>query len=182
VLRDRHPVGGEEHRQRLDLLGCGGLAVVERVGREEVLVGEEVDVGVVAGADHAGGAQPGQRDLLAGPLPVGEGDAVQLAADVVEGGEQEPLAGAADAAERDPLRRLEQHRERPVAAQQVVEGDGEQRPLAVGRAAHRPVGAQRDERLLLPDAAQLRVERDVDLDQAAVEPEEGLRLKERGRP
>ena len=117
--------------------------------------------------------RPGSGDLLAGPLALGRGQAVQAAADVVQGRQQQVVAGGAHAVEGHALCGREQHGEVPVAGQERVQADREQRVLGEGAAAGFPVGAQGQQQVLLEDALQVGVVGDVQLHHPAVEDQVG---------
>ncbi len=145
LLDDVHAGRVEEGRHRLELLGRPARHEVERGRRQEVLVGDVELRGVRGGAGDVDGADAGQGDLLARPLVAGRREPPETGADVVERGDQHAVAGRRHGAERHPLGRLEQGGESGATLQEIVEVDGQQRALRVGRSADGPVGAQREE-------------------------------------
>ena len=169
-LLGRHPLRVEECRHRLDLdRRRASFGEPEGLRRREVLVREEEGLRLVARGRQVRGAEPGRRDL--GPRPcaaVVQGEGGESAAHVVERLEQDAVARAVHAGERNASARLEEHVEPARAAQQIAHRHRQQRALAVGLAAALgPVAAQREEQPVPEEPAGPGVLGQVDLDQPA---------------
>ncbi len=139
VLRDRHPIGVEPGRRRFDLLRTAVVAnQIEARGRDEIGVGEEEAVIDPARATETDGAEAGKFDLLLRPSSIPECEAIETAADVVQGRVQQIVAGRPHLVQRYPLFGLEENLEVSFALQEIIEIDGEQSILGIGRARRCP--------------------------------------------
>ena len=91
------------------------------------------------------------------------------------------VEGRAEAGERLPLRRLEEHVEAALSLEEGFEVRGQERPRRVRLPAHRPVVPELDEEEVAMDQG-VRAVRLLDLDEPAVPAEEQLVRVERDRP
>ena len=185
VLADREALRVEVRRQLLELLrrALADRAEGEARRRQVVGDGQEVVVRLLvvhpARAHRAELGHPGQR--LARPRPVLAGQDVDAVAHVVELVEQHVVEGRAEAGERLPLGRLEEHVEAPLALQEALEVRGEEGTRGVGLPADRPVVAQLEEQQVAVDGG-VRAVRLVDLEELAVAAQEHLVRVEGDRP
>ena len=114
------------------------------------------------------------------PLPMRrfQGDRRDVAVDVVERLDQQAIAGAVHAGQRNALGRLEEYVEPAGAAKEVVDRLGEKGALAVRLASDGPVAPQGKEEPVAKEAAQGGVLGHVEPDQAIAEKDGGLMAEE----
>ena len=190
ALLDAHAGAVEEGRAGLQQLArvAAGAAQQQRLGREEVGVAEQVvsrPAGRPAPACRAGSARAACRGRALRTSRACQRRAVealllQPAGDVVQQLQQHAVAQQRIAGQRACGGGREQRVHCALPSRKACASAGQQRAARPGAAALRPVAAQGQQHLAVPEA-QLRVGRLVQLAQLAVDEQEFLAAEEVGR-